>query len=207
MVDTQVRPSDVTKFPIIQAMLNVPRERYVPDAAREAAYVGDGVRLGDGRVLLEPRTFAKLLDALDVGPGDVVLDIGCGLGYSVAVLAWMAEFVVGVEDDETRVDEAQATLSDTGIDNAAIVVGPLAEGAPKSGPYDVILIEGGVEQVPQAVIDQLKDGGRIACLFAEGRLGVARAGIKTDGRVSWRYLFNAGAPLLPGFEKDVAFTF
>lgn len=206
MVDTQVRPSDVTKFPIIDAMLSVPREAYVPDAQREAAYVGESLPLGPGRVILEPRTFAKLLDALDIEKGDVILDVGCGLGYSTAVLAHMAEFVVGLEDDSDRVDEAQASLSEQGVDNAAVVCGPLAEGAAKSGPYDVILIEGAVETVPTALTDQLKEGGTIACIFAEGPLGVARVGRKIDGRVNWRFAFNAGAPVLPGFAREHSFS-
>ncbi len=206
MVDTQVRPSDVTKFPIIEAMLHVPRELYVPAARREAAYMGENLDLGGGRVVMEPRTLAKLMDALDIQRGDVVLDIGCGLGYSTAVLARLAEFVVAVEDDAGRADAAQATLSDQGVDNAAVMTGPLAAGAAKSGPYDVILLQGAVEVMPQAILDQLREGGRIGCLFAEGALGVARIGLKTDGRVTWRFVFNAGAPVLPGFGQQPAFV-
>lgn len=206
MVDSQVRPSDVTRYPIIEAMLTIPREVYVPQGAREAAYVGESLPLGPRRVILEPRTFAKLLDGLEVGPGDVVLDVGCGLGYSTAVLAWMADFVAGLEDDEARAEEAQSILSDQGVDNAAVVTGPLTEGVAKSGPYDVILIEGGIERLPDAIAEQLKEGGRIGAIFAEGALGVARIGVKIGGRVNWRYAFNAGAPVLPGYEKAAAFT-
>ncbi|WP_368187207.1 protein-L-isoaspartate O-methyltransferase [Aestuariibius sp. HNIBRBA575] len=205
MVDTQVRPSDVTKFPIIDAMLSVPRELYVPSDKREAAYIGENVDLGDGRVVLEPRTLAKMLDGLDVQPDEVVLDLGCGLGYSTALLASLSEFVVGVESDSERAEEGQQILSEQGVDNAAIVEGVLAEGAAKSGPYDVIVLQGAVEHLPDAILEQLKDGGRIACLFAEGALGVVRIGYKLDGAVTWRYSFNAGAPVLPGFEKHSAF--
>jgi protein-L-isoaspartate(D-aspartate) O-methyltransferase len=206
MVDTQVRPSDVTKFPIIEAMLTVPREDFLPVSRREAAYIGENVPLGGGRVMLEPRTFAKLLDALDIQPREVVLDLGCGLGYSTAVMARMAEFVVGVEDDKARADEAQAILSEHGVDNAAVMDGVLAEGAAKSGPYDVIVLQGAVEQVPQALLDQLRDGGRIGCIFAEAALGVVRIGHKSDGVVNWRFAFNASAPVLRGFEKRNAFA-
>ena len=207
MVDTQVRPSDVTKFPIISAMLAVPREAFVPASQREAAYVGESLAVAPSRVLLEPRTFAKMLDAANVDPGDVVLDIACGLGYSTAVLARMAEFVVGLEEDETRAEEAQAILSDQGVDNAAVMAGPLTEGSAKSGPYDIIMIEGAIERLPEAIEAQLKEGGRVVALFAEGALGVARVGHKIDGRLSWRDSFNAGAPVLPGFGKEAAFTF
>ncbi|SLN46724.1 Protein-L-isoaspartate O-methyltransferase [Roseisalinus antarcticus] len=206
MVDTQVRPSDVTKFPIIDAMLSVPREAYVPHDLREAAYIGENLALGDGRVMLEPRSFAKLLDAVAVQPTDVVLDLGCGLGYSTAVLAHMAEFVVAIEDDEARAAEAQSTLSEQGVDNAAVVHGPLAEGAADSGPYDVILLEGAVETVPDSLIDQIKDGGRIGAIFSEGTLGVARIGHKSGGRLTWRYEFNASAPVLAGFRRAPSFA-
>lgn len=206
MVDTQVRPSDVTKFPIIEAMLHVPREAFVPHALREAAYVGENLDIGGGRVMLEPRTLAKLMDAMDIQKTDVVMDVACGLGYSTAVLARLAEFVVAVEDDGARADAAQANLADTGIDNAAVMTGPLAQGAAKSAPYDAILIEGAVEEVPATILDQLREGGRIGCIFAEGAVGVARVGLKTDGRVSWRFVFNAGAPVLHGFTRARAFA-
>lgn len=206
MVDTQVRPSDVTKFPIIEAMLAVPREAFVPDAKREVSYAGAHVELGAGRVMLEPRTFAKLLEGLDIQPGELILHVGCGLGYSAAIMARMADFVVALEENETMAGEAQSLLSEHGVDNVAVVSGPLAQGAAKHGPYDVILIEGSAAHIPADLLDQLKEGGRIAGLFADGNLGVARVGHKLDGAVSWHYLFNAGAPVLPGFEAARTFT-
>jgi protein-L-isoaspartate(D-aspartate) O-methyltransferase len=206
MVDTQVRPSDVTKFPIIEAMLSVPRETFVPRDKREAAYMGENLVLRQGRVVLEPRTLAKLLDALDIQPDEMVLDLGCGLGYSAAVLARLADAVVAVEEDETMATEAQQLLAQAGVDNAAVIVGPLAQGAAKHGPYDVITIQGGIEVVPPALLAQLKEGGRIAAVFMEGALGVARVGYMADGKVSWRFVFNASAPVLAGFEASRDFV-
>lgn len=206
MVDSQVRPSDVTKFPIIAAMLDVPRERFVPDALQEAAYVGENLEIAPGRVLLEPRTLAKMLDALDIQPGELVLDVGAGLGYSAAVIARLAEAVIAVEEDEAMAAEAEAALSAEGADNAVVVAGPLAEGAPKHGPYDAIVIEGAAESVPEALIRQLKEGGRIGCLFMEGALGACRIGLKHGGKVSWRFAFNAAAPVLPGFAAEPEFA-
>lgn len=206
MVDTQVRPSDVTKFPIIEAMLHVPREAFVPPSLREAAYVGENLEIGGGRVMLEPRTLAKMIDAMAVQRTDVVLDIACGLGYGAAVLARLAEVVVAVEDDAARADAAQTNLVEQDVDNAAVMTGPLAAGAVKSAPYDVILIEGAVETVPEAILAQLREGGRIAAIFAEGNVGAVRIGLKTDGRVSWTFAFNAGAPVLAGFARERAFA-
>lgn len=206
MVDTQVRPSDVTKFPIIDAMLSVPREAFVPDRLREAAYMGENLDLGEGRVMLDPRTLAKMLDALDIEGDDLVLDIGAAHGYSSAVIARMAEAVVGVEADAALVEEAQRTLLEHGADNVIMQQGDLVSGAPDHGPYDVILLQGAVEHLPEAITDQLKEGGRMACLFLEGALGLVRIGYKIDGRLNWRYAFNAGAPVLPGFERHAAFT-
>lgn len=206
MVDTQVRPSDVTKFPIIEAMLAIPREAYVPPSMREAAYMGENVEIARGRVVLEARTLAKLLDALDIQPGELVLDLGCGLGYSAAVIARLADAVVAVEEDEAMAAEAQRTLSAQGVDNAAIVVGPLAAGDARHAPFDVITLQGAVETIPPALLDQLREGGRIGAIFLEGALGVARVGYKIDGVVSWRYAFNAAAPLLPGFAAKREFS-
>ena len=207
MVDTQIRPSDVTKFPIIEAMLSVPREVYVPRDKREAAYMGENIALRPGRVVLEPRTLAKLLDALDIQPTELVLDLGCGLGYSAAVIARLADAVVAVEEDEAMAAEAEQLLSQEAVDNAAVIAAPLAHGAAKHGPYDVITLQGGVEEVPEAILAQLKDGGRIGAVFMEGALGVARVGYKAEGRISWRFAFNATAPVLPGFAVTHAFSF
>jgi protein-L-isoaspartate(D-aspartate) O-methyltransferase len=206
MVDTQVRTSDVTKFPIIEAMLTIPREAFVPDGSIEAAYVGENLALGPGRVVLDPRTFAKMLDALDIQPRELVLDVGCGLGYSAAVLARLADAVVAVEEDETLAAQAQRALSEQGLDNAAVIAGPLAAGAPKHGPYDAMMIEGAVEEVPEALLAQLAEGGRIAAIFAEGRLGTVRTGLKRGGGVTWRFAFNAAAPVLPGFARTRSFS-
>lgn len=206
MVDNQVRPNDVTKFPIIDAMLSVPREAFVPASLREAAYVGDNLDIGGGRVMLEPRTLAKMLDALDLQPTDLVLDIGCGLGYSAAVIARMTEAVVAVEEDADLAEQAQARLASEGVDNVAVIAAPLAAGAPKHGPYDAIVIEGAAEELPDAIAAQLKEGGRIGCLFMEGALGICRIGYKIDGVVSWRFAFNASAPVLNGFARRPAFA-
>ncbi|WP_114967148.1 protein-L-isoaspartate O-methyltransferase family protein [Alkalilacustris brevis] len=207
MVDTQVRPSDVTKFPIIEAMLDVPREAFVPEALREAAYVGTNLEIAAGRVMLEPRTLSKMLDALVVGPRDLVLDIGCGFGYSTVILARLAEAVVGLEDSEDMAEEAAAILDAQLVDNATIIAGPLAGGAPQHGPYDVIVVQGGIEELPAAIEEQLKEGGRIACVFMEGSLGVCRLGRKSGGQIAWRDIFNAAAPVLAGFERKPEFTF
>lgn len=206
MVDTQVRPSDVTKFPIIEAMLTVPREIFVPVAQREAAYADEILTLGDGRVMLDPRTLAKMLDALDIGGDELVLNIGCGLGYSAAVVAQLAQAVIALEEDESFAQDAQELLSDWGADNAIVHVGPLAEGAAEHGPYDAILIQGGVEEMPRSITEQVKDGGRICCIFMDGALGTVRIGHKSGEAVSWRYAFNAAAPILPGFAATKEFA-
>jgi protein-L-isoaspartate(D-aspartate) O-methyltransferase len=203
MVDTQVRPQDVTKFPIIAAMLAVPREDFVPQSAREAAYVGGNISLAPRRVVLEARSLAKLLDALDVVPGEKVLCLGAGYGYAAAVLAEMGADVVAVEEDAAMA--AAATQSLQG--QAKVVNAALNQGAASYGPYDVILLEGGAEAFPAALEAQVKEGGRLAAIFMEGALGVARIGHKHDGKVTWRFSFNATAPVVPGFEAARGFVF
>ncbi len=201
MVDTQIRPSDVTKYPIIDAMLRVERERFVPDANRETAYMDGAIQLGTGRAMLEPRVLAKLLDALDISGDELVLDIGIGHGYSSAIVSRMAEAVVGVEEDEALAAEAEAAIAGVEADNVAVIHAPLADGAAKHGPFDVLLLQGSVEDIPAPLIAQLKDGGRIGAIFTDGALGVARIGHKRGESVDWRDVFNASAEILPGFER------
>ncbi|MEJ1990751.1 MAG: protein-L-isoaspartate O-methyltransferase [Maritimibacter sp.] len=207
MVDTQIRPSDVTKYPIIEAMLTIPRENFVPDALRGAAYAGAPIELAENRVMFEPRTLAKTLEVLDIRSDDAVLVLGAGLGYSAAVIAHFAEFVVALEEDEALAGEAEKNLSEQGADNVAVLTGALTEGDARHGPYDAIIVEGAVQDVPARLTDQLKDGGRIAVIFAQGDMGALRIGHRIGNRIDWRLAFNAAAPVLPGFQKKAEFVF
>jgi protein-L-isoaspartate(D-aspartate) O-methyltransferase len=206
MVDTQIRPSDVTKFPIIDAFLTIPREKFVPDGKREAAYIGENFQIGQSRIILEPRTLAKLLDALDINNDELVLDIGSGLGYSAAIMSLVAQVVIAVEDDDSLANEAEEILSEIGADNVVVQVAKLEDGAPEHGPYDVIILQGGVEEIPSSLLKQLKNGGRIGAIFIEAGLGTAKIGFKFNNRITWRYSFNAAAPVLPGFVKQKNFA-
>ena len=206
MVDTQVRPSDVTRFPVIEAMLAIPREVFVPRSRHEVAYAGRHIPLEGGRVVMEPRTLAKMLDALAVGPRDLVLDLGCGTGYSAALLGRMAGGVVALEE-EPFAPAAEAALAEAGAETVALVTGPLTGGWREQAPYDAVIISGGgVETIPEAVTAQLREGGRIVALFVDGALGTVRLGTAAAGGVTWRDQFNAHAPVLPGFVRARSFA-
>lgn len=207
MVDCQVRPSDVTKFPIIEALLAVPRESYVPAAKKSVAYAGEHIALSADRVLLDARTFAKMLDSVNIRPTDLVLDLGCGMGYSSAVIARLAEAVVAVEEDPDLADIATESLTDMSVDNVLVTHAKLSEGNAKHGPYDVVIAEGAIEELPRAIAEQIKDGGRIVAIMQQDNLSQCRIGHKSDGSISWRYAFDASAPLLAGFEAQEEFAF
>lgn len=177
MVDTQVRPSDVTKFPIIQAMLTVPREAFLPNDKAEVAYISEPIDIAPDRTVLAARTFAKMVDALNVTNDMLVLDIGCGYGYSTAVLARIAEAVVAVEEETDLAAEAPGILSETGADNVVLHEGPLTDGAPEHGPYDAIILEGGIEELPAGIEAQLKEGGALPA--SSSRVASARCGSAT----------------------------
>ena len=206
MVDTQVRPSDVTKFPIIDAMLKISREQFLPNNLRSIAYIGDHIPISKNRVLLDPRIFAKMLDALELKSSQLVLVIGSGSGYGVAVISQIVEAVVGLDEPDMSID-AENCLASQEIDNAFIVEGDLNKGNAKHGPYDSIFVEGAVEYIPDEIIQQLKDGGRIIALFMDKSIGKVQLGIKTRGNVNWRFEFNAVAPILNGFNKEEEFYF
>ena len=206
MVDTQIRPADVTKFPIIEAMLQVRREVFVPDNLNETAYADAILDLGHGRVILEPRTFAKMLDAVDIQGNELVLDIGCGLGYSSAVIGKFSEAVVSIEENEAMAAEAEANLAAEGCLNVAVVQGSLAQGAAQHAPFDVIVVQGAVERMPAALIEQLAEESRIVAVFSQKGQGAVRVGYKTDGQMSWRFACNAFAPVLKGFMAERSFA-
>lgn len=207
MVDCQIRPSDVTKYPIIDAFLRVPREHYVPANKAAIAYAGEHISLGGERVVLDPRSFAKMLDAANITKEDLVLDLGCGTGYSSAIIAHMAQAVVAVEDNPELANEAAETLAKEEVFNAIVVNALLSQGAVKHGPYDVIIVQGAVEVLSKKLLDQLSDGGRVVAIFREGPLGQCRIGTKSSGTITWRNLFEADAPLLGEFQKNEEFTF
>lgn len=207
MVDGQVRPSDVTSYPILESMLSIPREAFVPESKRSIAYAGDHIDLGAGRVVMDPRVLAKMLEVVDIQADDLVLHIGAGYGYSTAVIARMAEVVIAVEEVEAMASEAQTRLVEQSADNAIVHTGALVDGAAAHGPYDVILIEGGVETVPEALLQQLKLGGRIVVISMHGVDGECRLGRQTAQGVQWRDAFDATAPVLAGFAAEKKFTF
>lgn len=207
MVDGQVRPADVTRYAVIDAMLQVKRENFVPRTQRAMAYADMQIPLAPGRVMLDPRSLAKSLDALEVREGDLALVVGAGLGYTSAVLAEMAGTVVALESEDDLARLLGEALADAAADNVLVERGPLAAGLAASGPYDVIMIEGGVEQVPKALLDQLAEGGRLAAIVMEGALGVCRVWHRSSGAISSRATFNATAPVLHGFDAERSFTF
>lgn len=202
MVDSQVRPSDVTDRRIIRAMLEVPREAFVPPSLRTLAYADRDIALGGGRVLLAPRVLAKLLQLADLGDGDQVLVAGCATGYAAAVLDRMGAKVVGVEPDNGARVVAERELS-AGV---GVFPGAPADGYPQAAPYDVILVDGGVEVMPEALLGQLKDGGRLVAIRMEksgGRATVWRRSGRVFGETTG---FDAVAPILSGFAKIQVFA-
>jgi protein-L-isoaspartate(D-aspartate) O-methyltransferase len=208
MVDSQVRPSDVTDLRLIAAMLDVAREQFVPAAHRAIAYLDMDVPVGEGgRALLKPMVFSKLLQAAGVAEGDRVLDVGCATGYSAAVLARLAGEVVALEEDVALARIAGETLAASGVSNASVVSGPLHDGWQRGAPYDVIVVEGASEVVPAALLAQLKEGGRLVAVIGSGPMGKATIFRSGGGRASGQTLFDATAPLLPGFARPAAFVF
>ena len=206
MVDGQIRPADVTHHNILDAMLRVPREVFFPEHLRELAYAGEHIRLIDDRYALDPRLIAKILNLVNVNRSDLVLDIGGGYGYLANLISHFSEAVVMVEEP-TFAKNSEKVLVEQSIDNVMVKAGIFTEGSSDFGPYDAIIIEGGVHFVPDTICNQLKVGGRIVAIFMNGVVGECRLGFKTAKGVNWRFGFNAVAPLLKGFKKEKTFVF
>jgi protein-L-isoaspartate(D-aspartate) O-methyltransferase len=208
MVDSQIRPNDVTDPRILAAMLEVPRERFVPPQRAGLAYLDDDIVVREAgedspaRYLVEPMILARLVQALNLTAQDHVLDVGCTTGYSTAILSHLAGAVCGLESDSELAAAAQRN-----VPNARIVTGPLTGGAALAGPFDAILINGSVEVVPESLLSQLKEGGRLVAVVRKGPPGRATVYARNNGAVSARPLFDAAVPPLPGFEAPQGFVF
>ena len=207
MVEGQIRTNKVTDGPLIAALSDLPRERFVPPGLRGTAYVDEDLPLGHDRHLMEPMVLARLLQTAVVEPGDMALVIGSGTGYSAAVLARLCTTVVAIEENGALAGDASALLTELGIDNAVVVEGLLAEGYAKQAPYDVILIDGAVAAIPPLILDQLAEGGRLVTVVREVRVGRATLVDRRGGVTSRRVIFDAATPLLPGFAAAPEFAF
>jgi len=213
MVDGQVRTNDVTHLGLIAAMLEIPREAFVPEGRAALAYLDRDVTIADAtatepaRYLMKPVVLARLIQAADPEPQDRVLVLGAGSGYAAAVLSRLAGAVVALEPNGGLAQRARSVLSSLGCDNVTVIRGPLADGAPASGPYDVILIDGGVEIVPEALCGQLSARGRLVAVVGAGPIGKATLSQAVNGKFSGRLLFDANAPVLPGLSAAPAFVF
>jgi protein-L-isoaspartate(D-aspartate) O-methyltransferase len=209
MVDGQLRPNRVNDAGLLAALGELPRERFLPEGLRSVAYADDDVPLGNGRFMMEPMVLARLIQVLQPRAEDKALVAAAGLGYGAAILARLTKSVVAVETDAALAAAAAKTLQELGVSGVQQVAGQAEQGVAASGPYDIILIEGAVPEVPKVIADQLAEGGRLATVIADpsGALGVAHLFVKQGGVVSGRPLFDAGTPLLPGFERPARFTF
>jgi len=209
MVDCQLRPSKVTDQFILDAFMTIPREDFVGKQQRALAYVDEDLQLSGGRCLMEPMVLARLLQALEIRPDDSVLIVGAGCGYGTAVAAKLAGSVIAIETRANLVDKAQDVLVSIGIDNAAIVKSRLVDGYPEEGPYDRILIEGGVETVPDNLLKQLTPKGRLAAIYRKPGhpVGVASVWTRSGKEFTRTPLFDARVPNLDEFNAKLEFSF
>jgi protein-L-isoaspartate(D-aspartate) O-methyltransferase len=209
MVDGQLRPNRVTNSQLLAVIGALPREKFLPDGLRSVAYSDEDVPLGNERFLMEPMVLARLIQTLQPRETDRALVVASGRGYGAALLAQMVKSVVAVESDAALAAAAQSTAKELGLGNIEQKVGSLEAGAAATGPYDVILIEGAVRQIPPAILEQLGEGGRMGTIVAgpPGGLGSAQLFVKVGGVASGRPLFDAGTPALPGFAPAPRFTF
>ena len=217
MVESQLRPNEVTDTRLLAAMRGLPRERFVPPKLSALAYMDEAIEVFpafDGappRFLLAPMVLARLVQLAAIQPEDSVLDIGCATGYSTAVLASLGRSVIGLEPEPELARAARDRLHELGIENADIVEAPLSAGLPEGAPYDVIVLNGSVPEVPESLLAQLKDGGRLAAILSAGAnqasQGKAFLFVKVGTELSGLPHFDAGARSLPGFTPEPCFSF
>ncbi len=208
MIESQIRPNKVTDERVLAALAQIRRELFVPEHLQGVAYVDEDLPLGHGRYLMEPMVAARLLQAVSVARADIALVVGAGTGYEAALLGLLARAVIAVESDGELGRRAHAALVDHRIASVKVVEGPVAEGCRTSAPYDVIVFGGAVAEVPETIVAQLAEGGRLAAVVrTEGSVGRAVLTTRTGGVIARRVIFDAATPLLPAFAPKPAFVF
>lgn len=208
MVDTQLRTNKVTDANVLAAMGEIPREMFVPEDRASLSYIDEDIRIGKSRCMAEPMILARMIQAAEIGPEDVVLDVACGSGYSSAILGRIARAVVAVESDTELAVAASARLTKLGMDNVVVEMGPINAGWFDQAPYDVIMVNGSCGEMSEAILSQLAEGGRLCAIFrGPGRTGMAKLFVKSGGVVSNRGLFDANVPILPEFDLEEGFSF
>jgi protein-L-isoaspartate(D-aspartate) O-methyltransferase len=213
MVEGQIRTNEITDSGIVAAMSELERERFVPESWKTLAYADRDIPAAEpgqpdaNRFLLSPMVLGKIIRSAEIQPTEYVLHIGCTRGYGTAILARLANSVVALEQEEALAKAAADNLTALDLGNVAVVTGPLAMGYPSEGPYDAIVIEGAVETLPPSLSDQLKEGGRLVAVMGAGRTGQGTVFRRTAKGFSGYPLFDAAAPVLPGFTRAPAFVF
>lgn len=211
MVESQIRPFGVKNDRVLAAFAATPREVFVPESLQGLAYTGEDLNLGEGRFLMDPATYARLLQEADLPPHAHVLDIGCLYGYSSALLSELVANVVAV-DNASLIKQAEANAQRMGVEDVTFVSNDLVKGAPAKGPYDAIFINGAIQQMPLALVEQLKQGGVLATFRRDASGPALCSGqaviYRKNGDVLEPHIaFDALVPILPGFEKQEAFVF
>lgn len=208
MIDSQIRPNGITDGRIIQAMAALPRELFVPQARRSVAYMDEDIDIGGGRALMEPMALAKLVQLAEIDAEEKVLHIGCGTGYATALLARLAYSVIAIDEDQAFVDQAAANLAALQIENAKVHKAAHAAGWKAAEPYDAIVIDGRVPMVPEALLQQLQDGGRLVAVVGDQAVATATVFTRHDGAISSMPAFEASVARLPGVVAErPAFVF
>ena len=208
MVESQIRTNRITHRGIIKGFEEIPREMFVPDHLETVAYVDEKLMVSEGRYLLEPMVLAMLLQAANIKTEDVVLEIGCGTGYSTAIISRLASTVVAIEEDKVLAELATKNLIELGVDNAAIMTNPLINGYSKQHPYNVIVFSGSVTSIPQNIVEQVADNGRIVAVVNKNdSVGKGVLTTKFGSSISTEEIFDAWTPFLPGFERLQSFSF
>lgn len=210
MIDSQIHPMGVVSEKILAAFNVVPREDFVPDAQKGICYCDEDIEIAKGRYLMEPSVLARLIQFAAPKAEDVALTIGSGAGYNAAILSQLVSTVVALDEDRAMLEQAQSVWDKLSYSNVVAVIGPLIEGAPKNAPYDFILFNGAITNVPEDIKNQLAVGGRMLVLIKSANNNVAKANLiehVSEGIFSSRVLFDAGTPYLKGFEPKKEFVF